>query len=290
MAEFVEYQPYNIKHSLNAYNYGAEIFPSVNNIPKKNEPKEALEKLKNILRSEPWGTEFAYLTEADKETTLMKFLYARKMNEFKTAELIRNYFQFRKEHKEWFYQMEPYDPQIQMAIQDGFPSVLSNNDRRSRRILFIVCSQWNTERYCLLTIYRALLVSLEHLIQDINTQYNGLVIIIDWTNFTVRQTMNISPRLLQIMLQGLQECFPARIKAVHFINQPWFIEGLMSVVKPFLKDKTKRKIIMHGLNLNTLHNYFPKDVLPSELGGELPPYDSRTWLKCLLGSSLGVDL
>lgn len=114
--------------------------------------------------------------------------------------------------------------------------------RRSRRVLFMVCSQWNTERYCLLTIYRSLLVSLENLIQDVNTQYNGFVFIVDWTNFTARQTMNISPRLLHVMLQGLQDCFPAKIKAVHFINQPWYIDGVMSVVKPFLKEKTKNKV------------------------------------------------
>lgn len=106
----------------------------------------------------------------------------------------------------------------------------------------MVFSQWNTERYCLLTIYRALLVSLEYLIRDVNTQYNGFVFIVDWTNFTARQTMNISPRLLHIMLQGLQDCFPAKIKAVHFINQPWYIDGLMSIVKPFLKEKTKNKV------------------------------------------------
>lgn len=47
---------------------------------------------------------------------------------------------------------------------------------------------------------------------------------------------------------------------------------------------------MHGLNLNTLHEHIAKDILPSELGGEQRPYDSRIWLKSLLGSSLGVDL
>lgn len=47
---------------------------------------------------------------------------------------------------------------------------------------------------------------------------------------------------------------------------------------------------MHGLNLNTLHEHIPKDILPSELGGEQPPHDSRIWLKNLLGSSLGVNL
>lgn len=57
------------------------------------------------------------------------FLYARKMNENNALNLIRNYYQFRKDHSEWFHKLEPYDPKIQMAIQDGFPSVLPNLDR-----------------------------------------------------------------------------------------------------------------------------------------------------------------
>ncbi|XP_027847993.2 clavesin-2-like isoform X1 [Aphis gossypii] len=287
MAEYAEYRQNNLDNILN-FNYGIELFPgsSQNPVIKKNTREVALIKLKRLLRSNG----FAFLAETNKEAFILMFLYARKMNENNALDLIRNYYQFRKEHDLWFRRLEPFDPKIQMAIQDGFPSVLSNLDRRSRRVLFMVCSQWNTERYCLLTIYRALLVSLEHLIKDVNTQYNGFVFIVDWTNFTARQTMNISPRLLHVMLQGLQDCFPAKIKAVHFINQPWYIDGLMSVVKPFLKEKTKNKIILHGLNLNTLHKHFPRDILPSELGGEQPPYDSRIWLKSLLGSSLGVDL
>lgn len=57
------------------------------------------------------------------------FLYARKMDENNALILIQNYYQFRKEHDLWFRRLEPYDPKIQMAIQDGFPSVLPNLDR-----------------------------------------------------------------------------------------------------------------------------------------------------------------
>lgn len=59
----------------------------------------------------------------------MMFLYARKMNETGALSLIQNYYQFRKVNHLWFNQLEPYDPKIQMAIQDGFPSVLPNLDR-----------------------------------------------------------------------------------------------------------------------------------------------------------------
>lgn len=68
-------------------------------------------------------------SETDKEDFIMMFLYARKMNEHNALELIQNYYQFRKEHELWFRRLEPYDPKIQMALQDGFPSVLPNLDR-----------------------------------------------------------------------------------------------------------------------------------------------------------------
>jgi len=49
-------------------------------------------------------------------------------------------------------------------------------------------------------------------------------------------------RVLKIMIEGLQDCFPARIKGVHFIGQPWYVEAFLTVVKPFLKDKSKNKV------------------------------------------------
>lgn len=66
------------------------------------------------------------------------FLYARKMNENNALDLIRNYYQFRKEHDLWFRRLEPYDTKIQMALQDGFPSVLPNLDRLVTFILLYI--------------------------------------------------------------------------------------------------------------------------------------------------------
>lgn len=66
------------------------------------------------------------------------FLYARKMNENNALDLIKNYYQFRKEHNLWFCRLEPYDPKIQMALQDGFPSVLPNLDRLKKLLVFHV--------------------------------------------------------------------------------------------------------------------------------------------------------
>lgn len=39
---------------------------------------------------------------------------------------------------------------------------------------------------------------------------------------------------------------------------------------------------MHGNNLNSLHQLIHPEILPSELGGMLPPYDMGTWARTLL--------
>lgn len=42
------------------------------------------------------------------------------------------------------------------------------------------------------------------------------------------------------------------------------------------------QIFMHGNNLNSLHQLIHPEILPSELGGMMPPYDMGTWARTLL--------
>lgn len=76
-----------------------------------------------------------------------------------------------------------------------------------------------------------------------------------------------------------------QFKAIHFIGQPWYVEAAMAVIKPFLKEKTRARIKLHGGNLSTLHDCIAKDILPAELGGEGPSFNVLDWVHQLLESS-----
>ena len=39
-----------------------------------------------------------------------------------------------------------------------------------------------------------------------------------------------------------QDSFPARFGGIHFVNQPWYIHALYTVIRPFLKDKTRKRV------------------------------------------------
>ena len=54
-------------------------------------------------------------------------------------------------------------------------------------------------------------------------------------------TLYVLSHLIYIYL-NFQDCFPARFAAIHFVNQPWYVEAVFKVIRPFLKDKTKEKV------------------------------------------------
>jgi len=71
-------------------------------------------------------------------------------------------------------------------------------------MVVIYANNWDLDNYSLLTIYRALLLSLEKLVQDQQTQMTGLIVIVDWSGFSLKHTGALSPMALKLILEGLQ--------------------------------------------------------------------------------------
>lgn len=120
--------------------------------------------------------------------------------------------------------------------------------------------QLNQSKYTIETIYRSLIISLEYLLSDEKNQLFGFIFIVDWTNFKLQDYIDTSPKILKLLIDGFQDSFPARIRAVHFIGQPWYINSILTVVKPFLKEKTRQKVNIKELSsflqiFNFLNHY-----------------------------------
>lgn len=62
-------------------------------------------------------------------------------------------------------------------------------------------------RYTFVDILRAILLSLEAMIEDPELQVNGFVLIIDWSNFTFKQASKLTPSMLRLAIEGLQVMF-----------------------------------------------------------------------------------
>ncbi|XP_064652168.1 clavesin-2-like [Lineus longissimus] len=248
----------------------------LNEIPERR--REAIEAIKEQMVTRP---DIDFLRTDD--AFILRFLRARKFDTFESFKLYARYFEYRQINRNLFKKFHAGEPGVKAALFDGFPGVLPLTDHFGRKILVLYSANWDNCHYGLAAIYRALLLTLEKLIEEEETQVHGFVIIVDWSQFTFRQSTWIHPRLLKLMIEGLQDCFPARFAGIHFVNQPWYVEAAFKVVRPFLKEKTKEKFYMHGNNLTTLHAHIHRDALPADQGGSAPPYNTETWAKILVG-------
>uniref|UniRef100_A0A3Q3EUP9 Clavesin-2 n=1 Tax=Labrus bergylta TaxID=56723 RepID=A0A3Q3EUP9_9LABR len=133
---------------------------------------------------------------------ILRFLRARKFNHFEAFRLLAQYFEYRQQNLDMFKNLKPTDPGIKQALKDGFPGVLSNLDRYGRKILVLFAANWDQSRYTFVDILRAILLSLESMIEDPELQVNGFILIIDWSNFTFKQASKLTPSMLRLASRG----------------------------------------------------------------------------------------
>ena len=74
-------------------------------------------------------------------------------------------------------------------------------------------------RYPLTAIYRAILLTLDRLIEDVENQISGFVMVVDFSQFSLMQSKSVSPKMLRLMVNGLQVslggvCFQRKEKMV----------------------------------------------------------------------------
>jgi len=47
---------------------------------------------------------------------------------------------------------------------------------------------------------------------------------------------------MQFVFLVVQDAFPLRFKGLHFINEPTIFGAIFTIVKPFLKEKTVKRV------------------------------------------------
>nr|XP_054926473.1 retinaldehyde-binding protein 1-like [Dermacentor andersoni] len=132
---------------------------------------------------------------------------------------------------------------------------------------------WNPEEITYTTLQQAFIMCLEQVISDPVAQTAGIVIMADYLGLTIDKVFSMSLGLIRRLLEYFQDCMPARLKAVHILNQPYAFDVLFGVVKVFIKSKMAERMQMHGENYERFHEEVCPSTLPKEYGGHGPQFD-----------------
>lgn len=117
------------------------------------------------------------------------------------------------------------------------------------------------------------------LLEDEETQINGVVMVADFREFGLTQAKSLQPLVFKNYGHVMLNCFPVRIKGIHVLDQPKVFSVIFVIVSQFMKEKLRKRVVLHGSNIRGLHEHIDKHLVPSDFGGDGMPTDSRAWVK-----------
>jgi len=95
----------------------------------------------------------------------------------------------------------------------------------------------------------------------------GDVYILDASVIMPTHFTKLTPTLVKKFLICVQEAYPVKLKEVHVVNISPIVDTVINFVKPVLKEKIRNRIFLHS-DLKTLYEHVPREMLPTEYGGD----------------------
>ncbi|XP_050445990.1 alpha-tocopherol transfer protein-like isoform X4 [Cataglyphis hispanica] len=147
---------------------------------------------------------------------------------------------------------------LHYTLRNLVPEVYSNRDPLSDSITQIIKCVY----FCMIMDTR--------IEEDI---VNSDVFILDFTNLTLGHILKHTPPILK-KIDVILEAYGTRIKALHMINAPNYVDVLITLCKSVMKPKLTKRIHIYTSGAESLYALIPRSILPVDFGGEQPSLDT----------------
>uniref|UniRef100_A0A663E9I4 Alpha tocopherol transfer protein n=1 Tax=Aquila chrysaetos chrysaetos TaxID=223781 RepID=A0A663E9I4_AQUCH len=248
------------------------------------------------------------------DSFLVRFLRARDFHLELAWRLLKNYQKWRIECPEISADLQPSS--ILGLLHAGYHGVLRSRDPHGSKVLIYRIGQWDPKLFTAYDVFRVSLITSELIVKEIETQRNGVKAIFDLQGWRFAHAFQISPAVakkiagvltnknsscsydpgpdltrtgLVTVFQWISEdSFPLKVRGIHLINEPLFFHPVLALIKPFLTEKIKDRVYMHGNNyVQSLTEHFPISILPQEYGGEEVSMEelAKEWTDFIMASA-----
>ncbi|XP_070533463.1 alpha-tocopherol transfer protein-like [Ptychodera flava] len=255
---------------------------------------EALEKAKRELNEDP-ATRQVHLDKLREmfnsrpdikfrsdDAFLLRYLRCKKFNAERAFKTLVHYYEVRKEFKDIYSDFVPSS--VEETMKKGIHYMSTGRDNDGRRVFIMKPGWMEPGTTNVVLMIRALVLLMEKILEEEETQINGIVVIVDLSNLTLSHVTTLGPSNARRIADVMQNALPLRLKAVHYVNQPKIFDTAFALFKPFFTEKLKKRLQFHGDEFDKLHQHVPSHLLPSEYGGTVPEFDNKHWREAMLAS------
>ncbi|KAH9502955.1 hypothetical protein Btru_072460 [Bulinus truncatus] len=171
--------------------------------------------------------------------------------------------------------LRPYS--VRHVFETGYTTPLGVRDKQGAAIILEKPGKWDYSRFSELDLIKADCITIHKVTEDEATQVNGINLLIDYSGFSLSHLAHTSPSFARRLCRLWQDVFPARLRAVHIVNEPPSYGNIFALFKPFLKQKLLDRVFFHGSKHAELLEFIEADNLPESYGGNLPNVTDMTW-------------
>ncbi|CAG5133155.1 unnamed protein product [Candidula unifasciata] len=213
---------------------------------------------------------------------LLRFLRARKFDQERSFQLVKNYYDIRVQFPEMCSDLKP--SRVRHVFDDGFIEVLKHRDNEGCRVIILRPDNWDPDRYPAADILKAIYMTFAMISEDEDTQVSGVHLISYLATMTFKQLSQATPNMAKFFISTLQDVVPIRLKRYDFVKESAFFDVILALMKPFMKEKLLSRLVVNGDKFDKLHSSINPEFLPIDLGGKLPKHSNKELVESLLAS------
>ncbi|CAG5133159.1 unnamed protein product [Candidula unifasciata] len=213
---------------------------------------------------------------------LLRFLRARKFDQERTFQLVKNYYDIRLQFPDIFSDLKP--TRVRHVFDDGVFEVLKHRDKDGCRIVIFRPDNWNPDHYSQMDVLKANYLLFTKILEDEDTQVSGVRLIGNLATYSLKQAVQFTPSQGKFFISTIQDVLPMRLKKFDIVHEPGFFDVVFAIMKSFLKPKFLERTALNGDKFDNLHASIEPGFLPTDLGGKLKPHSCKEFVESLLAS------
>ncbi|GAB1861430.1 Retinaldehyde-binding protein 1-like protein 2 [Camponotus japonicus] len=178
------------------------------------------------------------------------------------------YYRMRSTIPEFFYDRDPEREYLQQSLKTLEFVAFPKPDQNGSRIIFHRLADSRSSRYMFNDGIKLFLMSID---ADLYTEgcSPGYVFLFDMHNVRLGHLTRLSISSIRWFFEYLQDGMPVRLKAIHILNAVWFMDKIITLIRPFMNREIYEMLHIHTGDVSDIYSHIPPECLPKDYNGEL---------------------